>query len=92
MQAVYLLRPTVWTLHDAPNKKRRAQLAFHIRSGDYFGTLSSILRLLNEQLLGHKTNTRTDILKRLHEDLDYLQTHYHITEKEENRLIHDQDI
>jgi hypothetical protein len=80
MEAMYALRPTAWTLHDAPNKERREQLAFHIRSGDYFGTLASILRLLEEPLRRPR-ESRAEILKRLHEDLDYLQNHYRITHK-----------
>ena len=56
-----------------------SSLKFHITSDDYFGTLATVLNLLNQDVnlkSGHKKT-----LEKIQEDLMYLQNHYKIINK-----------
>jgi hypothetical protein len=58
---------------------RTKSLNFHIKSGDYFGTLATILNLLHqEEFVGDKDN----ILKEKVKELVYLQKNYKIMKKD----------
>lgn len=50
---------------------------FHIKSGDYFGTLASVLSLIKE--LGDKGNLK--LFKKIISDLMFLQKNYIIIKK-----------
>lgn len=58
---------------------------FHVESKDYFGTLASILKFLE-----NKPNTADydrRILAEMASDLLYLQKNYHITKKQSDKKI-----
>jgi len=55
-------------------------LKFHIKSDDYFGTLATILSLVN-QSLKPKDKTNIKIFSTLEKDLLYLQKEYKIVKK-----------
>jgi hypothetical protein len=60
----------------------RKSLEFHIKSGDYFGTLATVIDLIKQQIF--KDNSR-DKNKKIIEDkvaeLIYLQNNYDIVKK-----------
>jgi hypothetical protein len=53
---------------------------FHIKSGDYFGTLATVLSLIR-QSLGLKEKRNAKILENLEKDLLFLQKRYRIVKK-----------
>lgn len=57
-------------LRDASNE--RQQLLFHVRSGDYFATLATVLGLIND--LSELDPRSKDTLERIRDDLVYLQS------------------
>lgn len=58
---------------------RTKSLNFHIKSGDYFGTLATILNLLHQkEFVGDKDG----ILKEKVKELIYLQKNYKIMKKD----------
>jgi hypothetical protein len=82
---VYLTNPSFGFsfLHDAP-EERKNRLKFHIESGDYFGTLSTILALMADTLATNDPINRERCianLKELREDLTYLQKTHMIEHK-----------
>ena len=66
------------------NKEKIKSLKFHIKSDDYFGTLASVLTIINEK---KDSRDKSDlklidrILKNTIKDLLFLQKEYKITEK-----------
>jgi hypothetical protein len=63
---------------------KKASLQFHIEANDYFGTL--VLDLVSQDLRkkGHRSSAKT--LRRLPDDLVYLQDRYHIRRGEQTPL------
>ena len=61
-------------LHDMSKKS----VDSHVRAGDYFGTLATILSLLSEPVISQKLGRKKEVrmLQRLRDDLVYLQKHY----------------
>lgn len=59
---------------------RKKNINFHIKSGDYFGTLATVIDLIRQEKekIEGKENK---ILKDLKEDLFYLQKNYKIIKK-----------
>ena len=88
MSSVYTLRSSAYLtnrsfgisfLRDAPNGERKSRLEFHIGSGDYFGTLATILGLMADALSTDNSVNRERCianLNELREDLVYLQKNY----------------
>ncbi len=82
MAGKYRITPTFWLIRD------EAGVKFHIESGDYFGTIATILRLLRENI---KKDTRFQsaafkkTLKNLENDLAFLQTNYRIEPKSQSK-------
>lgn len=61
--------------------KDKATVDFHVQQHDYFGTLSTIVELLNQNcILENKTELKK-ILKNLKKDLIYLQKNFDIIKK-----------
>lgn len=60
----------------------KESLEFHIKSGDYFGTVATVLSLVEETMLKDKKHKA--IFKRLIKDLMYLQKEYKIIKKYED--------
>ena len=75
-------RKTFFVLLDMTKKN----IQFHIKVDDYFRTLATILDLLRQDIES-KGYRRKDIelLKRVKEDLIYLQRHYKIVKKHKNK-------
>lgn len=75
MPKKYQLTPTLHLLQD------EASVKFHVRSADYFGTIATVLGLLEQQI---KKDGRADAavlnktLKNLRHDLMFLQRNYEI--------------
>lgn len=57
----------------------KKSLEFHIKSDDYFGSLATVISLVDETILENKKNKT--IFKRLIKDLMYLQKEYKIVKK-----------
>jgi hypothetical protein len=57
----------------------KKSLEFHIKSGDYFGTLATVLSLTEETIVEDKKHKA--IFKRLIKDLMFLQKEYKIVKK-----------
>lgn len=53
-------------------------LNFHIKSGDYFGTLATVLSLVHESERMNMKTVNSDILKKAINDLMFLQAKYKI--------------
>ncbi len=63
-------------------KNKIQNLKFHIKSGDYFGTLATVLDLFRLDVLEKKFIFDNDkILKKIIKNLVYLQDNYKITKK-----------
>jgi hypothetical protein len=57
-------------------------LKFHIKSDDYFGTLATVLNLINEKNLKHELlEEDSQIIKKIIKNLIFLQENYKIIEK-----------
>jgi hypothetical protein len=76
----------IFLLHDIDERNSQPQrikrMKFHIEQGDYFGTLAAILNLLTEEegTPKERENNRK-LLKRLVEDLTFLQENFIISKK-----------
>jgi len=57
----------------------KKSLEFHIKSGDYFGTLASVISIIEQSV--SKNKEQKNILKKLVKDLVYLQNKYKIIKK-----------
>lgn len=66
---------------------RRERLIFHLKTGDYFAMLATILGFVEETLERAESKNlelaqkEAALARRLREDLIYLQEHYRIEEK-----------
>lgn len=57
----------------------KQSVKFHIKSGDYFGTIATVLSLIRQSVSEKKIiKTNERILKRMEKDLMYLQKEYKI--------------
>lgn len=76
----------IFLLHDIDERNSQPQrikrIKFHIEQGDYFGTLAAILNLLieDENTPKEKANNKK-LLKRLVDDLIFLQDNFKISKK-----------
>lgn len=61
-------------------RTRKQQIEFHVKSGDYFGSLAAIIDLVNQSL--EKDSQQIKILDKLKNDLIFLQKNYQITRKQ----------
>jgi hypothetical protein len=69
------------------SKARQRGLEFHIETGDYFGTLATVLDL-SRQTLGQTARERevAGYLERSVRDLMYLQANYRIVSKRKGTI------
>lgn len=56
------------------------KIDFHVKNDDYFGTLATILDLMGQEKTNPK-NRYADIMKKLKQNLLYLQKNYKIVKK-----------
>ena len=54
---------------------------FHIKSGDYFGTIATVLSLVRQIENKNINRVNINILKRIENDLIFLQREYKIIKK-----------
>jgi hypothetical protein len=89
MNSIYAIRSPIFLTnncfglglaHDAPSKSRKLNIDFHVASGDYFGTIATILGLVSEPLA--KNEAAKETLTELRDELVYMQEHYRINPKE----------
>lgn len=69
----------------APHDTHSDRLDFHIASGDYFGTLATIMGLMADSLSTNAEGARQRCIRTLHElqeDLSYLQDSHTIVPKD----------
>lgn len=76
----YAVRPHLFHLHDRPHDPE--PVLFHVRSGDYFATLATLLTLINE-LSPLEAHSR-QVLEHARQDLLYLQSTHAIVPKFEH--------
>jgi hypothetical protein len=75
MPEKYSIKKNILSVRD------KATVDFHVQQHDYFGTLSTIVELLNQNcVLENKTELKK-ILKNLKKDLLYLQKNFDIIKK-----------
>lgn len=70
-------------VRDTHPEQRKQTIDFHIQSGDYFGTLATIMGLMADLLSSNAEASKRSIatLNELREDLSYLQENYSIERK-----------
>ena len=79
--------PRMWLIHDAPPEDRVEEIAFHVKSGDYFSTLATIMLLLEDSLDDCKQRNVTpsdfhlSTLHALKDELMHLDRNYTIVPK-----------
>ena len=73
---------------EALDAERLARLHFHLRTGDYFPTLVTILGFIEETLAAYEQGSadqmphlECDLIRGLRKDLMYLNEHYQIQPK-----------
>lgn len=78
---------SMWVVHDKEEDDRIKRVKHHLKGGDYFGTLATILDLMDQmtdnkidELIKWKKEKRANI-KKLKSDLLYLQKNYRIVKK-----------
>lgn len=78
MPRKYQISATSWLIRD------EASVKFHIESGDYFGTIATVLNLLKQKIKKDSCNNKAILqktLKNLEKDLIFLQKNYQINLK-----------
>lgn len=71
-------------IRDVPREEAVRRMRFHVKSGDYFATLATIMMLLADAVASGDAHARARCvatLKELSEDLMYLQREYVIKKK-----------
>lgn len=81
MPKKYQISPIFWLIRDEAGTK------FHIKSGDYFGTIATILSLLKQKINNNGAGSAVinKTLKNLEKDLLFLQKNYQIKPKIKNK-------
>lgn len=75
MNKDYKINPIFYLLHDKKN------VDFHVKKNDYFGTLATIMELINQDNILEDKKELKKILRRLKKDLLYLQDNFFIYNK-----------
>lgn len=84
MSKDYEINPSFYLIHD------KKSVNFHVQENDYFGTLATIVELMNQNNVLEDKKELKKLLKRLKKDLLYLQENFIIKKKlnkEEKNLI-----
>jgi hypothetical protein len=71
-------------VRDMPREEAIRRVDFHVESGDYFGTLATLMQLLADTVASGDSPARgrcVATLKELSEDLVYLQERYEIKKR-----------
>jgi hypothetical protein len=91
MSAYAIHTPRYILLRDRPHEAyNRERLLFHVRTGDYFATLATILGLVIDALDTSAADEKPfppgyyrDVLMSMHDDLVYLHKTHQITPKQD---------
>ncbi len=75
MTKKYLIKTTVLKVRD------KKSVNWHIKQNDYFGTLATIVNLINQDYILNNKKELQKILKSLGKDLNYLQKNFIIKKK-----------
>ena len=84
MPKKYKITPLLWFVKD------EASVKFHVASDDYFGTIATIISLLEEQIKKDGALNAAQLkktIKNLKNDLQFLQKNYQINPKIKNKKI-----
>ena len=71
-------------MNDGDETGRKDKIDSHVKAGDYFGTLATILDILRQDAK-ISPKMRKDILNGLRNDLLYLQDNYSIVRNNDNK-------
>ncbi|MDR3548486.1 MAG: hypothetical protein P4M11_09525 [Candidatus Pacebacteria bacterium] len=87
---MYVISSRSWLIRDTSDEARIEQLDFHLKTGDYFRVLGTILGFLEETLEGCSNQgapelipLELDVIRDTKKNLDYLHENYRITPKED---------
>ena len=75
MSKDYEINPSFYLIHD------KKSVNFHVQENDYFGTLATIMELMNQDDILEDKKELKKILGRLKKDLLYLQENFIINRK-----------
>ncbi len=75
MKRDYKINPIFYLIHD------KKGVNFHVEKNDYFGTLATIMELMNQDEVFKNKKELKIILRRLKKDLLYLQENFVIRKK-----------
>ena len=84
MPKKYCIQPILWRVTDEDSVR------FHVENDDYFGTIATILSLLEQAMDkngGSHAAASKKILRNLEKDLMFLQRHYHISPNNKKKAI-----
>jgi hypothetical protein len=79
MSKDYEINPSFYLIHD------KKSVNFHVRENDYFGTLATIMELMNQDDILENKKELKKILGRLKKDLLYLQDNFVIHNKKKGK-------
>lgn len=82
-RAYAIALPACWIIRDAEDDRRLERLEFHLKHGDYFPMVATVLGFVEEALAECKSDiVKAATLKTLKKDLMHLHKHYRITPKQ----------
>ncbi|MEK9160679.1 MAG: hypothetical protein AAB440_01405 [Patescibacteria group bacterium] len=85
-ERVYVLSPLFYTFRDAADDHRIERLEFHVKSGDYFPMLATILGFVEETIAqcgkSELAERQYTLLKDVKKDLTHLHQKYEIKKKD----------
>lgn len=79
MSKDYEINPSFYLIHD------KKSVNFHVQENDYFGTLATIMELMNQDDILENKKELKKILGRLKKDLLYLQENFVIHKKKKGK-------
>jgi hypothetical protein len=79
MRKDYEINPSFYLIHD------KKSVNFHVQENDYFGTLATIMELMNQDDILENKKELKKILGRLKKDLLYLQENFVIHNKKKGK-------
>lgn len=83
----YHINTFAWFLHDEPSEARIREIAFHVKSGDYFATLATIMMLVADSLQDNRLRNEPpsqfhiNTVQALKDELMHVHRAYRITNK-----------
>ncbi len=82
-RAYAIALPSYWVIRDAEDDYRLQRLEFHLKQGDYFPMVATVVGFIEEALKECKSDVvKASTLATLKKDLMHLHKHYRITQKD----------